>query len=271
MPVLRDEAVVLKRLDYSETSQVLVLFARARGKVRALAKGIKRSTKTRFAAGVDLLELGSVALSSRRTHSDALATLTEWKQQTSFAGLRETLPRLYSAQYAAETTAHLTEDWDPHEALFEALVGCLRGLAEADRTLPVVVTYQRALLTEIGSYPEFGGCVLCGRATELTHFSSFEGGMICRHCEPAQVEKRALSRPALALLAHADEADVPQTNTADQATEAAARPTETAVQPTDAALIGAFDVLDYHISHLMGKEPLLAAKIVSPAQRRTVR
>ena len=259
MPVLRDEAMVLKRLDYSETSQVLVLFGRAQGKVRAIAKGIKRSTKTRFAAGVDLLELGSVTLSSRRAHSDALVTLTEWKQRIGFTGLREKLPRLYAAQYAAETTAHLTEDWDPHEALFDALVDCLGKLAEADRTLPVLVTYQQALLTEIGSYPQFESCVRCGRATELTHFSSFEGGMICLHCEPVQVEKRALSRSALTLLTHVD------------VDASATRQMETTVPPPEIALIGAFDVLNYHISHLMGKEPLLAAKIVPPVQRRTLR
>ena len=58
MLVIHDQAVVLMRYDYSETSQVLVLFSRDHGKMRVLATGIKRSTKARFATGADLLEAG---------------------------------------------------------------------------------------------------------------------------------------------------------------------------------------------------------------------
>ena len=57
-----DQAIVLGRLDYSETSQVHVLFAREHGKVRAIAKGIKRGTKKRFAAAVPT---GSASASTR--------------------------------------------------------------------------------------------------------------------------------------------------------------------------------------------------------------
>ncbi len=53
MATIRDHAVALRRYEYSETSQVIVFFTRDHGLVRAIAKGIKRSTKTRFAAAVD--------------------------------------------------------------------------------------------------------------------------------------------------------------------------------------------------------------------------
>ena len=69
MPLIRDTAVVLGRLDYSETSQVIVLLTREHGKVRAIAKGIKRGTKQRFAAGIDLLEIGSVVLTSKQART----------------------------------------------------------------------------------------------------------------------------------------------------------------------------------------------------------
>src|SRR5215510_10576041 len=99
MPLLRDSAVVLGRLDYSETSQILVLFTREQGKVRAIAKGAKRSTKARFAPGIDLLDIGSVVISVRHERAEGLATLTEWKQTRSLSGLREKLERLSAAQY----------------------------------------------------------------------------------------------------------------------------------------------------------------------------
>ncbi len=60
MALISDRAIVLRRLDYSETSQILALFTREYGQVRVIAKGIKRSTRSRFAVGIDLLEVGQV-------------------------------------------------------------------------------------------------------------------------------------------------------------------------------------------------------------------
>ena len=242
MPPIRDSAVVLKRLDYSETSQVIIFFTRAHGKVRAIGKGIKRGTKTRFAVGIDLLEVGELVISSRHERSATLANLTEWKQMRSLSGLREKLPRLYAAQYAAEVNGHLTEDWDPHPDLFDALLGALTHLADASEPLGSLVGYQLALLRSVGSLPRFDGCVFCGRPDDLTHFSSFEGGMVCRHCEPGQIEKREILPATLETLQHPDRAS---------------------------PMAGPFKVLNYHIAHLMGHEPALAPKLIPRVQRRT--
>lgn len=242
MPTIRDEAIVLGRVDYSETSQVLVLLTREHGKVRAIAKGIRRGTKARFAAGVDLLDLGFVVVSSRQERGATLANLTEWKQARSLSGLREKLFRVHAAQYMAEITGHLTEDWDPHEELFDELTSALIDLSDASEPLELTVRYQLALLSAIGGMPRFEACVLCGRQDDLTHFSSFEGGLVCRHCEAGQVEKRELSPATLVVLRDGR---------------------------TSGSLAGAFSVLNYHIAHLMGREPALATRLVPrEAQRR---
>jgi len=89
--------------------------------VRAIAKGIKRSTRSRFAVGIDLLELGHVVWSARADRPQNLGILTEWKQVNAFVGLRERLERLHAAQYAAEITAELTPEQDPHPTLFDHL------------------------------------------------------------------------------------------------------------------------------------------------------
>ncbi len=236
MSSISDAAVVLSRLDYSETSQVLVLFTHAHGKVRVMGKGLKKSTKTRFAAGIDILDIGHLTISARHVRTEQLSNLIEWKQTRNLSGLRETLPRLYAAQYIAEITARLTEDWDPHETLFLALTYALEAIADADLALLPVVAYQKQLLQEIGSYPRFDLCLSCQRADHLSHFSSFEGGMICQYCQSKQVEKKRILPATLAALLD---------------------------QPTEQTCAGAFKTLNYHISHQMGKEPALARKLLT--------
>lgn len=233
MPALKDSAIVLRKLDYSESSQVLALFTRVHGKARVIAKGIKRSTRTRFAPALDLLDVGSVVLSVRHPRQEALAILTEWTQVRPAGALRDRLDRLYAAQYAAALTADLTEDWDPHPALHDALAALLDALTGAAATLPLVVDFQTVLFAEIGLQPELARCVACQRPQpplENLHFSSHEGGLLCRDCEAAYAEKRGVSAQALAALRGGG---------------------------ASGDLRGAFELLDYHASHLLGRPSTL--------------
>ncbi|MCP4592924.1 MAG: DNA repair protein RecO [bacterium] len=251
MASIKDTGVTLRRLDFSESSQVMVFFTRAHGKVRAIGKGIKRSTRTRFAVGIDLLEVGDMVLSVRQARQEALATLVEWKAQRALAGLRERLGRLYAAQYAAETTTALLEDWDPHPLLFDGLLTLLDGLCTAEAVLPPTVAYQALLLHQVGAWPEFAVCVACRRtpATEGDlYFSSHEGGLLCRDCEAGHPERRLVDRRGLPLLSGSESPE-------DAVT--------TRVPGEGSIVEGVFSLLNYHLAHQMGREPLLACKLVS--------
>ena len=246
MPLIRDRAIVLKRLDFRESSQVIAVLTREHGMVRLIAKGSRRSTKKRFNPGIDLLESGELVLSVRHVRQEALANLTEWKQGRAFLGLRDRLERLNAALYAADAVARLTEDWDPHPGLFDALFETLEALSGSDCALRPITAFQRALLNEVGLSPCLDACVGCGGALGASpdiYFTSFEGGLICRDCEPARVEKRLVTCRLENL--------------------------QTGVYPTDADLFGAFDLFDYHLSHLIGRAPAAAAflKQLSVAHR----
>lgn len=265
MASIQDDAVVLARLDYSETSQIVVLLTRGHGKVRAIAKGIKRGTKKRHAPAIDLLEVGTVGLSTRHERAERLATLTNWKQTRSLSGLREQLFRLHAGLYAAEITGRLTEDWDPHPALLDALLATLRDLCEACEPLRATVRYQMLLLNTVGLLPRFDACVRCERDADLTHFSSHEGGVICRDCEAGQIEKRGLSTPTRDLCrcgpAHPDLATFcPNESNPNQGGAVAGDP-----------VAGAFVTFNYHIAHILGREPRLGAKLVPKDRQRTLR
>lgn len=192
MTPLTDEAVVLRLTDFSETSQIATLFGAAHGLLRLIAKGTRRSTKKRFAVGLDLLELGQVGFVP--PHGDAqLGTLTEWAQRDAFAGLRRDLLRMHGGLYAAELVANLTEPSDPHPELFTALVELLCGLAGPQAAAPQIPAFQKALLRAIGYAPELGLCVVCRRPVAsgtIAYFSAAAGGLLCRDCEVPVVEKR---------------------------------------------------------------------------------
>jgi len=192
MTAQSDQGVVLRLSEFSETSQIVTLFTAESGLLRLIAKGARRGTKTRFAAGLDLLELGEVSFIPRHEGAQ-LGTLTEWVQRETFSGLRRELLRLHAAFYAAELVAGLTEESDPHPNLFAALATTLRGLAGEAPAAPQVPRFQAALLRAIGYEPRLQECVACGRTPARpgpVYFSARAGGLLCRDCEPNHAEKR---------------------------------------------------------------------------------
>lgn len=235
MAHIEDEAIVLRPIDYSETSQILVALTRHHGKQRFIAKGIKRSTKKRFAPAIDVLENG-VAEWTRRSEAQELATLTEWKQIKGYLGLRDSLARLYPAQYAGEITATLLLDGDPHQDTYDDLCEMLERLQDVTDGLPELCRYQCRLLAAAGYAPELSTCVACSRPAVgiagRIYFSSLEGGLLCRDCEAAHVEKRIVSERDIIAI------------------------TEDCISPATAPTT--FDLLDYHISHVIGKRPRLS-------------
>ena len=235
MSLWKDAAIVLRRIDHSETSQVLVFFGREHGQVHLIAKGIKRGSKKAFAAGLDLLESGTLSYSRREARS-GLGTLTEWKQTNAFLGLRREVHRLYAGQYAAEITSQLTEQGDPHPELYDAFATMLQHLDAGGDIPSCTAQFQRQLLESVGLLPVFDSCTSCQRAGgAMEYFSAGQGGMICRDCEPSIIEKRRIDPKLAASLAGGNLPD-------DLAEEA-------------------FVLFDYAISYAMGRPSRLGPYI----------
>lgn len=250
MSIVRDNAVVLRHYPFSETSQVIVVYGRSHGKVRLIAKGVKRSTRRRFAPAIDMLEEGQLAFSPRKESADALSILTEWKQVRSFAGLRDRLERIRAAQYIAEITGMLTVDFDPHPELYEALTCALFRLSAATTVLPIITDFQWRLLDSAGLAPRLDACVLCDQAGPLTHFSSLEGGMVCRSCEAGQIEKRSVPSSVLMRLRMCESA----TNFVED------EPPGSGGSTSD--MTETFELLNYHIAHCAGRKPTCAVSVL---------
>lgn len=163
MPRFKDQAICIRHIDWSETSQVVALLTAKHGKVRGLAKGSKRASPSavaRFSGGIELLTLGE-AVGMIRPSSD-LASLTEWDLQQPYAHLRRDLAAQQTALYAADLAHAMLADHDPHSKAFTALAGLLDELARPERREPGLLKYQWLLLDDCGYRPQLDNDVQSG-------------------------------------------------------------------------------------------------------------
>ena len=215
----KDTAICIRVLDYSETSQIVTFFARATGKLSAIAKGSKRPKST-FDGPIEMFSAGNIVFSDATR--EKLATLTEFEQQPCFARLGANLYGLNCCLLAAELLNQLMDEYDPHCELFDKFLQFLQDTNEQPAAnsrqrhiLSLLILFQLALLNEIGLRPVLNACANCrshfGPEWSEVYFSSSGNGLICRDCEPNFPDKIRLTLPAancltnLKMVAHTDE------------------------------------------------------------------
>jgi len=242
----KDQAICLRTVDYSETSQVVTLFARQAGKVRAIAKGSKRP-KSAFDGPIEPLSFGAIVFSG--SQKDKLATLTEFQPQPVRGALRRNLAALQSALLAAELLDLLTEDYDPHPVLFDHFLEFLQdidaGKAGPERLDIMIrlILFQLTLLHEVGLRLTLHTCANCrkplGAARGEIYFSALASGLVCRDCEMSFPDKIRLSPKAVSCLT-----DLKRLAQADQAT----------LDEIERLLL-------HHFTHILGRPPKLARHV----------
>ena len=173
MPLYHDRGVVLRTHKLGEADRIVILLTRGHGKVRAVAKGV-RKTKSRFGGRleppchVDLLlyegrELDIVSQAETLDH---------------FRAVRDDLDRLGRAVSMLETADQLALERQPNARLYDMLVGALRALAEEDAPLVVAGFFLKVLALE-GFGPQVEACVVCGSPGPLVSWAIEEGGLHC--------------------------------------------------------------------------------------------
>ena len=210
--IKQDQAVCLRCIDYSETSQIATFFARSSGKIDVIAKGSKRA-KSAFEGPIEIFACGQIMFTESR--GGGLCTLTEFDRDRFFAGLRKNLFALNSCLFAAELLNSLTTESDPHLALFDGFLQFLENQSQvsshkAEKIMSSLILFQLSLLKEIGLQPVFSHCVNCKASYKPQamhhefYFSSSANGLICRDCEGGFSDKQKLSGQAALCLGEAE-------------------------------------------------------------------
>jgi DNA repair protein RecO (recombination protein O) len=173
MPLYRDEAIVVRTYRLGEADRIVVLFTKGRGKVRAVAKGVRKTT-SRFGARLEPTTHVALQLYEGRT----LDTITQAETLDHFRPIREDLERIGRASSILEAVEQITQEREPNAALYTMLVGALRALSADDHPLIAPAFFWKLLALE-GLSPVVDSCVVCGSDEDLCAFTLDDGGLVC--------------------------------------------------------------------------------------------
>jgi DNA repair protein RecO (recombination protein O) len=239
----KDEAICIRAVDYSETSQIVTFFTRANGKIGTIAKGSKRPRST-FDGAIEVFSHGSIVFSD--ANRERLATLTEFEQQPAFPSLSTNLFAFNCCLFAAELMEKMTEDYDAHPQLFDSFLQLLQNVNEKGDALALLILFQLSLLKEVGLGPVVNACANCKTKYEIrdtryeVYFSSAANGLICRDCEGSFPDKIKITPESAGCLGN-----VNMIHSADEKT----------LREIEKALV-------YHFTELLGHRPKMAKYIL---------
>jgi DNA repair protein RecO (recombination protein O) len=182
----KTEAVILRSIRFGEADRVIHLYSRERGRIGAIAKGVRRP-RSRFGGRLEpFFRLDLVLYQGR----GELATVTSAATLDGYPRLRASGPALTAAARACDGVLRLLDAAEPNLAAYHLLCrylalldgepepGVDRGLA-----LAVALSFRLKLALAAGFAPELASCARCGEADHLTAFSGAAGGIVCASCE----------------------------------------------------------------------------------------
>lgn len=178
---LKTEAIVLRSIRYGEADRILHLYTPQRGRIGAIAKGVRRA-KSRFGGRLEPFFRLELQLHEGKGE---LLTVTGAQTVDGYSRLREHARAIDIASRACDDVRRLFETGEPHPHVFNLLCRLLMLLdgepqaASRARAL----AFRMKLLHAAGLAPLLGACARCGDVEHLTGFSGAAGGVVCNACE----------------------------------------------------------------------------------------
>jgi DNA repair protein RecO (recombination protein O) len=242
MPLYKEQGVVLRSMKLGEADKIVTVLTQGSGKVRAVAKGIRKTT-SRFGGRLEPFTHVSLLVYRGR---GALDTITQADIISAHRPLREDLGLFAAGETMLEAADKVAEEHERNVRLFLLLLSGLRALAGRPEEPTIVAeSFLLKLLSLSGFHPSLSACAVCGR-TDPELFSSGQGGALCTAC--AEIDAGPASPRALGYLAGIASEDL--TSVGD------GPPTEVVVRREARALLYGF--AEYHLERRMRSLPMLA-------------
>jgi len=191
------EAIIIKKIKLGEADRILTLYTPHLGKIRAVARGVRRP-RSKLAGHLELLTHSLVSLARGRN----LDTITGSQTINSFLPLKSDLQLTSYGLYATELVDLFTAEHIENYPLFQLLLGTLHCLCHGGDNELALRYFELHLLNEVGYRPQLQQCVSCHQALEPTtnSFCSAVGGVLCPVCSQSQPLTHPVSVDALKVL-----------------------------------------------------------------------
>ena len=179
---VKTEAIVLRSLRYGEADRILHVYTPQRGRVSAIAKGVRRA-RSRFGGRLEPFFRLQLDLHEGRGE---LLTVTGAQTVEAYPRLRSDARALDAAARACDAVGRLFETGEPHPGVFNLLCRRLSLLdtgAGAASGRGDALAFRLKLMLAAGLAPQLGACAGCGEREHLVGFSGAAGGVVCGACE----------------------------------------------------------------------------------------
>ncbi|WP_415645045.1 DNA repair protein RecO [Stackebrandtia soli] len=179
----RDDAIVLRTYKLGEADHIVSMLGRRSGRMRAVAKGVRRTT-SKFGARLSPFgHIDAQFIEGRNLHTVTQVVGINLYGRTITADYQ----RYTAACAISETAERFTpEEHEPSLRIFQLTLGALRALSEGVYAAPLVLdAYLLRGMSASGWAPALDACAICGVAGEHRAFSVAAGGCVCRSCRPA--------------------------------------------------------------------------------------
>ncbi len=180
MGLRHDQGIVLRGYPFGDADRVVVLLSPNRGKLRAVAKGI-RKTKSRFGGRLEPFTHVDLVVYEGRS----LDTITAVSTIEAFHRLRQDLDSVVAAGTMVEVADIVAQENESSVRLFLLLQRGLRALDCGELHPDLTAAFLLKAAEVVGMAPSLVNCAGCGRPDGLTRFSFGAGGALCDGCRTA--------------------------------------------------------------------------------------
>jgi DNA repair protein RecO (recombination protein O) len=242
MPPYKEQGVVLRSIKLGEADKIVTVMTQGAGKVRAVAKGIRKTT-SRFGARLEPFTHVSLMLYHGRGQLD---TITQAEIIAPHSAISEDLALFAAGETMLEAVDKVAEEHEKNVRLVLLLLGGMRALEARPRDPGAVAeSFMLKLLSLSGYHPSLTACAVCG-ATDPQLFSAAMGGAVCPSCAEGGV-----SHVSPGALAHLQQLAIVDLNDAGNVVEADLR-----IRKESRGLLYGF--AEYYLERRMKSLPMLA-------------
>jgi len=245
MALYKEQGIVLRAAKLGEADKIVTILTQGSGKVRGVAKGIRRTT-SKFGARLEPFTHVSLLMYRGRN----LDTVTQAEIVTAFRDLRSDFSLIAAGEAMLEAADKVAEEHERNVRLFLLLLTGLRALDDRP-TDPAAVaeSYLLKLLSLSGFHPSLSACAVCGSPGPHDWFSSAQGGVVC--AAEAEHDAGRVSWTAVQWLDGLARADLPAAGEATCPID---------VRRESRAIL--FGFAEYHLERRLRSLPLLARQPV---------